>query len=144
MHSNLRRRRSAFCSAFHKHGDRQRLQYLNMAKLINSLWRRRAYTFETSALEFLYGGQILLINNQTFASPNRFRAQSLPFLLLWVVAVHNSLDSTGDGCLETIYLQCLKNPSMEIVSLMSNVTIEDKNGEQNYLSLRPSTLNTVK
>ena len=33
---------------------------------------------------------------------------------------------------------------MEIVSLMSNVTIEDKNGEQNYLSLRPSTLNTVK
>ena len=147
MRSNLRRRAPAFCSAFHKHGHTRKL-YLNMGRRINSLWRRRANAFEKSALEFPYDGQIasstLLINNQTFASPNRFRARSLTFSLLWVVAMHDSTDSSGDGWLETIYLQCLKKPSMEIVLLMRNVIIEDKNGEQNYLSLRPSTLNSLK
>ena len=109
---HLWRRAPAFCSAFHKHGHTHRL-YLNMGWLINSLSRRRAYAFEKSALDFPYDGQIasltLLINNQTFASPNRFRARSLTFSLLWVVAMHDSTDSTGDGWLETIYLQCLKN-----------------------------------
>lgn len=47
--------------------------------------------------------------------------------------MHNSSDFTADGCLETICLQCLENPSME-----------DKNGEQNYFSLRTSTLNSIK